>query len=144
MYDGGGARVTDPECSGTGEPYDGPHRVGNCRLLSLGEARMVEVGFVPEERWPSLPVQPTAGAWRRRRRWTALAVAAAALWAVVADAWVVTGAAAAGANVWDPIGPFVLVSVLAIVMSVRQARAERAEQQHGYTTLPVRGRAVPR
>lgn len=102
---------------------------------------MAESVFFPQERWASLPVQPTAGAWRRRRRWAAIGVAGSALWAVLVGAEVLAGTARAGEHLWDPMGPFVLLCGMGIVMAVRQARAEREEQRHGYTTVRGRGRS---
>lgn len=99
---------------------------------------MAEVEFVPRERWASLPVQPTAGVWRRRRRWAAVAIAGSGLWMAAVGAALLEGVPQAGLHVWDPLGPFVLVSAMGAVMSVRQARAERAEQQLGYTTVRCR------
>lgn len=99
---------------------------------------VAEVEFVPRERWASLPVQPTAGAWRRRRRWAAVAVAGSGLWVAAVGAEVLAGVQQAGLHIWDPMGPFVLVTAMGAVMGVRQARAERAEQQLGYTTVPHR------
>jgi hypothetical protein len=99
---------------------------------------MNEIGFVPKERWASLPVQPPAGYWRRRRRWLGVGVAAAAGWLTVVGALVVTGSAPVGLRLWEPLVPFVFLSGAGVLMSVRQARAERAESEHGYRTIPSR------
>lgn len=98
---------------------------------------MNEIEFVPKERWAALPVQPSAGALRARRRRVGIGMIAATVWMVAVDGAVIAGAAA-GARVWDPVGPFVLLGILGVVLSVRQARAQKDELAHGYTTLPPR------
>lgn len=98
---------------------------------------MNEAEFVPQERWASLPVQPPAGALRARRRRVGIGMAASTVWMVVVDGAVVAGADG-GARVWDPLGPFVLLGILGVVLSVRQARALKDELARGYTTLPPR------
>lgn len=103
----------------------------------VGEVRVNEAEFVPRERWASLPVQPTAGALRVRRRLAGIGMAASTAWVLAVDGSVVAGAGG-GARVWDPLGPFVLLGVLSIVLSMRQARAQRDELARGYTTLPRR------
>lgn len=94
--------------------------------------------FVPKERWASLPVQPSAGYLRQQRRRLAVGVAGAVLWLAFEAARVVTGSAPEGLRLWEPMVPFVLLSLAGIVMSIRQARAERAELERGYRTIPSR------
>ncbi|GGI00971.1 hypothetical protein GCM10007170_39350 [Arthrobacter liuii] len=98
---------------------------------------MNETEFVPKERWAALPVQPPAGALRARRRRVGISMIACTVWMVVVDGAVVAGAVG-GARVWDPLGPFVLLGILGVVLSVRQARAQKDELARGYTTLPPR------
>ncbi|WAH98838.1 hypothetical protein [Arthrobacter sp. MMS18-M83] len=67
-----------------------------------------------------------------------MAVAVAVVWLAFLAAQVVTGSAPEGLRPWEPMVPFVLLSGSGVVMSIRQARAERAELERGYSTIPSR------